>query len=63
MAKIVRTEQKPWLVLLIVLSNMATSDFEQRQLELEGKICSLPVTSLGMREHLDVLLMKFSGKS
>ena len=44
MARIARTEQKLWLVLLIVLSNRATSDLEERQLELEGKIYSLPVT-------------------
>ena len=64
MARIVRTEQKLWLVLLIVLSNMATSDLEERQLELEGKICSLPVTRLEeLAEHLEVPLMKYSGKS
>ena len=65
MARIVRTEQKLWLVLLIVLSNMATSDLEERQLELEGKICSLLFTRLGeLAEHLEVpLTKKYSGNS
>ena len=49
--------------MLIVLSNMATSDLEERQLELEGKTCSLPAKKLEeLAEHLEVPLTKYSGK-
>ena len=64
MARIVRIEQKVWLVLLIVLYNMATLDLEERHLELEGKICSLSATRLEeLAEHLKVPSTKYSGKS
>lgn len=44
--------------------NMATSDLEERQLALEGKICSLPATRLEeLAEHLKVPLTKYSGNS
>ena len=64
MARIVRIEQKVWLVLLIVLYNMATLDLEERHLELEGKIYSLPATRLEeLAEHLKVPTTKYSGKT